>query len=96
MSYRIEYSTGCMERKAISKRKRRWPGIAGALGLFLVLTVLFWPQGRAALRDFLLPGNPAVTADALKNLAADLQSGESLSEAATAFCQQIIEGSGCS
>ena len=39
---------------------------------------------------YLLPGDPAVTAAALENMAADLKAGQSVRDAITAFCAEII------
>lgn len=95
MAYKIEYGPGGMEKRPVKPPKRRLTGVtAGAFCLFLLLTLLFWPKGRTALRDIVLPGDPEVTAEALRDLTSDLREGEGLSDAVTAFCHQIIEESG--
>lgn len=95
MAYKIEYGSNGAEKKTLQPRKRRRiPLTAGVLCMFLLLAVLFWPKGRTALRDIVLPGDAEVTADALQGLASDLRAGEGVSDAVTAFCQQIIRESG--
>jgi hypothetical protein len=42
------------------------------------------------VQEVLLPGDPAVTAAALENMTEGLRSGESLLDAVTAFCREII------
>ena len=95
MAYKIEYGTGVAEKKTLQPRKRRrLPLTAGVLCVFLLMTLLCWPKGRTALREVVLPGDAEVTADALQGLASDLRAGQGVSDAVTAFCQQIIRESG--
>lgn len=97
MGYRIDY--GSMKT---SKRKDKlsFTGImamtAGFLVLFVLLTSVFWSSGRQKLRDFLLPGDPAVTGQALETMVSQLKDGESISEAVGAFCQEVLDGAGIS
>ena len=83
MAYRITYDTFKMKR--VIKRK------IGA-GIWLVtaaiISVCFFANRKT---DFLLPGDPQVTSAALEQFAEDLQTGQGLSDAVTAFCQHIIE-----
>ncbi len=89
MSYRIEYGGGNAVRKP--GRGNRLPVLtAGAFLLFLLLTQAFWPEGTAALREFLLPGDSEVTAHAFSAMAEDLQQGIPVSDALTAFCREIL------
>ncbi|MBE6975951.1 MAG: hypothetical protein E7439_01985 [Ruminococcaceae bacterium] len=91
MSYRIEYGTSGDRRKPILRKKTVAAITAAALVFVLIagaLTVKI--VGLTWVQEVLLPGDPAVTAAALENLAADLQSGEPLLEAITAFCREII------
>ena len=52
-------------------------------------------QGRVLLQnwvqEFLLPGDPAVTAAALENMVDNIKDGNSIAEAVTAFCREIVE-----
>ncbi len=95
MGYVMEYGCGVAVKLPLKKKKRKILPIMGAiLAIVLVLTVQMLPGVRASLWKHLLPGDAAVTAQALQTLAADLQEGESFSDAVTAFCQQILTESG--
>ena len=63
------------------------------LALFVALTGAFWPRGKAVLQELLLPGDAAVTAAALEDLAAELSNGEEISDALESFCRKVIHGS---
>lgn len=56
---------------------------AVAMGIFLLRT----PQAR----DYLTPGNKAVTKAAFAEMVQDIREGEKVTEALTAFCKEIIE-----
>ncbi len=93
MGYRIEYDAGTAvtERTKSKDRKPKIKTAALLLVAGLVAGTLVWPKGRAWARDLLLPGDEAVTAQALEDLAEDLAEGGPVSEAVEAFCRQIIE-----
>lgn len=92
MGYRIDYSFTGATRMPVKKREF-WSGIAAAicictlvLGAIVVKNTAFpW------VRDYLLPGDPVVTAAALENMADSLKAGEPLLDAVTAFCREIVE-----
>ncbi len=89
MSYRIEYGGGNAVRKP--GRGNRLPVLtAGAFLLFLLLTQAFWPEGSAALRDFLIPGDSEVTTQAFSAMSEDLCEGIPISDALMAFCREIL------
>lgn len=94
MGYKIEYDSGTATRVAVrdSRKKKKW--LAWSLAVAVIVGVLAFPQGREALRGIFLPGDEAVTAQALQDLVTDLRAGEGVSEAMTAFCQQVIRESG--
>lgn len=92
MSYQIKYRSFGEEKKG---PKKPYPWLATALlviFLFLgAMTVKY--KGLRWVTDYLLPGDPAVTAAALESMAEDLKNGESLPDAVAAFCRQIMEQS---
>ena len=93
MSYRINYRSFGEEKKG-PRKTHSW--LASAL---LVIFLLFGAitvkqKGLSWVTNYLLPGDPAVTAAALENMAEDLKNGESLQDAVAAFCRQIMEQSG--
>lgn len=44
------------------------------------------------LRDFVLPGDGAITDRALQGLVENLRSGQPMSDAVEVFCKEIIHG----
>lgn len=54
----------------------------------MLLAITFY-NGSA---NWLLPGDPAVTEAALREMIEDLSQGEAFGEAVTAFCKEIIVG----
>lgn len=91
MGYRICYD--CAGKYAVGKRKR----YNGLLAAFLVVLLVF---GAAAVKlaglewvqEVLLPGDAAVTAAALDGFVQNIKGGETLADAITAFCQEILNG----
>ena len=89
MAYRIKYNLVGPDRQKPRKKKRTGAivtvlAIGGLLVIAIHLLYLPWPQ------KLLLPGDAAVTAAALEGLAENLQQGESLMDAITCFCRNII------
>lgn len=86
MGYRMVYGVDPFEDTG--KQKSHLKAMtAGFLLAFVLLVRLLWPQGTALLRQTLLPReNPAFA-----QLQSDLQAGEPIGDAVTAFCQRIVE-----
>lgn len=82
MAYRVVYQAA----KKVRGAEKRRSGAAALVGLALVLGVLT-PWGR----ELLIPGNPAVTVGALRELSEDLKAGQSLEEALEAFCREVAQ-----
>ena len=89
MAYHLQYGVSRFDKRGRGAPWRKW------LTLLLVAIFLLggWllPQWGIAL-EWLLPGDPKVTAFALENLRAGLASGEPLGEALAAFCREVIHG----
>ena len=90
MGYRIEYGQSAVKIPIIDKKKKRFPFLL--IGVGVLLAAMLLPQTRVMLRDFLLPGDSAVTAAAMETFIDDLQAGQSIGEAVTVFCREIIAG----
>ena len=86
MGYRIVYGEDpFVERK---ERKSHLRAMTAAFLLaFVVLVRCCWPQGAALLRQTLLPGDD----EAFRQMTADIQAGEPVGDAVTAFCRSIVE-----
>lgn len=89
MAYRIEYDSGGATRQEV--RKKRFSAVWLVLAVAAAILI---PGIRTAVWHWLLPGDGAVTAQALGELVTDLQTGEPLGEAVTAFCREIISHGG--
>ena len=83
MVYEIDYGP---------EKKRRGGG-AVFLAILLVLSFLavgiLWPERAEQLRDFLTPGDPAVTTAALEDFAQELREGEPVMEALKGLARRI-------
>ena len=89
MGYRIIYGQDGIKTKLLPDRRmvvlRKWVILAFAC-VALVLSL-----SSKTVRHYLLPGDPVVTEKALQELVSDLRDGEKVSEAVTAFCQEILD-----
>ena len=87
MGYRITYETGVHKTELLLPTRKRtklgYIALACVLIIALALGHKYW--------QVLLPGDPKVTERALHELASDLREGESVSDAVTAFCREILE-----
>lgn len=90
MGYRVDYPSARKGRGAEKPPLRLAALTALCLLIFLLLVNGFWPAGAQALRDFLIPGDTAVTVAALEDLAAELRAGEALPDALESFCRRVI------
>ena len=89
MSFRIQYG---ISRHEVNSRKTKFKKWLPFL-LAVIFLVAGWLISLTEIRfDWLLPGDPEVTAAALESLRENLAAGESLGEAVTAFCREIING----
>lgn len=97
MGYRIEYGQ-TVQREAINETgsfniKKKTVYIAL---IILAAALLLFCAKTNTVRNLLLPGDPAVTEQALNTFAEQLRAGESIGDAATAFCQEIVTGANIS
>ncbi len=89
MSYEIEYDMQDLP-KTVGKPRKASPWAILAVVLCLLLALGIKTLSLPWVQEVLLPGDPAVTAAALENMAQNLKNGDSLLEAVTAFCQEIV------
>lgn len=91
MGYRIEYGQPSDKKYPMPSRCSRLPWmVCGALLLFSLLTNLYWPEGREALRNLLIPGDPDVTTEAFAVMIEEVRTGEDFGDAVTSFCREIL------
>lgn len=92
MGYRVEY--GPQEKKKESKllNPLKMQILTTVFLLFFVLGVRgAWPEGTEKLKEFLLPGELSVTETAFQNLVTEIKEGESIGDAVSTFCREIVE-----
>ena len=85
MGYKICYTTASQKRKPRG-RLRRLLLTAVFFALFLFTAQLLLPKQLQQLQDVFLP------VDSLNLLVSQLQQGENIVDAVTAFCHDIIHG----
>ncbi len=92
MGYRIHYGeTVIKETFAQPKPKENFP-VKVILSLTLCCAVLFTLLRNVdSVINFLLPGNQQTTKAAISTFVQDLNEGEPIKDAVTAFCREIIE-----
>ena len=92
MPYRIEYDKSTQKYEIKSKHSLRFSFILlTCYILFFILTAAFWPDGRAFIQEFLIPGDNAVTIEAFSTMTRELRSGVSFNDAIYTFCHEIID-----
>ena len=98
MGYQISYGQAGMKKRRkwnIPKLKIEKSKIMTVFCVILsalLIAVCIVPQFRVYLRDLILPGDPAVTADALEEMVDAIGRGESVQAALTEFCRDILRG----
>lgn len=91
MGYRITYGkTAVKEELKIKNYKFYKLLIICSVALILVISIGWIGWSNQTIRHWMLPGDAEVTEMALQDLVVDIKKGESLSDAVTAFCHEII------
>lgn len=90
MSYKVDYPAP--GRNSDGGQVRRFQRIGAGLLAGLLTALLLWPRGRDALRNVIIPGDPAVTVWALEEMTRQLRAGDSLADSLEAFCRRVWEG----
>ena len=91
MSYSVTYGQDFFP-KSKTKNKMSYPKAAILAGIVVLGAVLLSvPQIRTSVQKILLPGDGAVTGQAMEAFAADMKSGTPFDEAARSFCLEILK-----
>ena len=91
MGYRISYENGCEKKTIANSDKgmlRKHLALIIAALLIVVASLLL---RSTEVRRIILPGNGAVTEEAIKNFINSLEDGLHLGDAIAAFCQEIVQ-----
>lgn len=92
MGYRIDYGQPSDRKYPLPSGKSRLPAlISAALALFALLTNLYWPAGREALKALLIPGDADITLEAFSEMLNTVREGEDVQDAVAAFCREILD-----
>lgn len=59
--------------------------------LFAILVRMVWPDGVRKLQSVLLPQEVGITEAAFADMMMDLREGQTMENAVTAFCRQVID-----
>lgn len=92
MGYRIDYDGHKETESRRSGSSRLAVLMVSFFMLFVFLVASFWPEGREVLVRILIPGSPQTTFRAAETFADEIKNGDSLKDAATAFCQTVLHG----
>ena len=91
MAYRIDYTENTKYQPTFAWQ---WDKLAKLTVIFflifLLATAIFWPVGRLALQQMVLPCDTEVTTQAFAAMLDQIRGGEALDEAVVAFCQEIL------
>ena len=87
MAYKFTYPTVGNRHYTTRKPLPIWALPAGLISAFFIAITIY----NGGL-NWLLPGDPAVTEAALREMVERLSDGEAFSDAITAFCKEIIAG----
>ena len=92
MGYRISYGENVqkieIQEKPAGKRSNKKYFLVAAIVAVLLAAWSFSDR----LTEYLIPGDPEITRSAMTTMVAEIGSGESVGEAVTAFCKEIIAG----
>lgn len=90
MAYRIQYTPEDSHRFPQTQNKAIFPWKRLFTLMFILASIVYLKFH--GIPDFLIPGDPEITVPAAQAMISDLKAGESLDNALTAFCLEIIHG----
>lgn len=92
MGYRIEYDPALNRKYPVKVRSGKGKMLLlSAVMLTGFVLGLIGIKNSAALKNWLLPGDPQVTEAAFSSMIADIRAGEQVGDAITAFCLEIMK-----
>ena len=90
MGYQIQYGPTKCRRRERKPRKTSYCLLVAICALVLMAGLHFSGIGTG-IKTWLIPGDPEVTVAALERFVAELKGGTAISDAVTAFCEEIID-----
>ena len=93
MGYTIQYGpAGNAETAWYAKRRKKSGAVLVVCVLVIVFAVLALSGNFEQIKNYLIPGDPEVTKAAFAQFTEDIRQGDTVGDAITAFCREIIEG----
>lgn len=91
MGYQIQYGQTMVKRKVIDHETdvNKPPLVKWIIISMVILVAVF--LGNSGYLDFIIPGDKDITTAAFSAMIKDVQEGESINEAITAFCLEILD-----
>ena len=91
MGYSIQYASW-LNKKFKIKKRYRWnkKSIYSVVGCITVLMFGIITPLRNWLREFVIPGDADITAAAFSDMLQQLENGETVKSAFSAFCKEIL------
>ena len=96
MAYQISYDNGSTRKK----NKVKIPDKRKILFRFVIVVIIctagvfLLNNGKERIWDYIIPGDPQITENALSDMAAEIKNGGSVREAIASFCREIISNAG--
>ena len=88
MAYKISYTPEDTHR--YPQKVQRQPGRWGKYYIAILILAAVLCLKQVGIPNFLIPGNAEVTKKAAQTMITEIKSGESLEDAITTFCMDII------
>ena len=93
MGYTIQYGpAGKAEAAWHAKRRKKAGAILAVCVLAVVFAAMVLSGGFEEIKNYLIPGDPEVTQAAFAQFTEDIRQGDTVGDAITAFCREIIDG----
>lgn len=90
LKYRIEYDTYTRYQTGKAGKGLKMFCLYSLILASIILMLVYAPNSSFLYR-LILPGEPAVTADALEQMSREISSGAALSEALDVFCVAVMD-----
>ncbi len=91
MSYRIEYGKIGQAQAPVSRRERKVGTYAMVFFfVFLILTGVFWQEGRETLQKLLWPGDMEEITTFAVQFGREIRGGMPIGDAVEGFCREVI------
>ncbi len=92
MSYCIEYTSGVSKKYPMKTKQKIKKQTVIAIVSVVTVALLCLPVVRESVKQLLMPGDPVITEAAFISMVEQLGAGESVYDAVTVFCKEIIQG----